>query len=66
MATLFQKSSSNVGRYFQKGQGNHLMRKGGKFMGEIAPFVSLVNPAAGVGLAGLGRATVGLSRNIRA
>jgi hypothetical protein len=65
MASYFQKATNSVNRYFTKGQGNHLLRKGGKAIGEFAPFVSLVNPAAGVGLAGLSKATVEFANNIK-
>lgn len=65
MASLFQKATDGVGRYFQKGQGNAFLRKGSKTLTDFAPIISLVNPAYGATAATIGKAGVSLAERIK-
>ena len=62
---LFDKASS-VAKYFQKGQGNMLLRKGGETLSTIAPLFSLVNPAWAATATTVGRAGTALADSIKA
>lgn len=44
----FQKTSTNVGKYFQKGHGGRvLFRKAANTLTQVSPLISLVNPSLG-------------------
>ncbi len=62
---LFDKASG-VARYFQKGQGNILLRKGGETLSTVAPLLSLVNPTWGITATTIGRAGTTLADSIKA
>ena len=62
----FQKAYNQGVKYFTKGVGNTILKKGGSILQQISPIASYINPALGVGLATAGKISEGLGNAISA